>query len=139
MDEEEALATMGRRYLEGYGPADDRDLAAWSGLALGPGAARAGAGGAGRARGAGEPPACALLAAFDPAMLGWESREPLVAAHARARRPAGRRDAQAGGAGRRTGGGHVAGCPPEFAWFGPEPPAEALAAEVADVERFLAS
>ena len=35
VDEEEALATMGRRYLEGYGPAGDRDLAAWSGLPLG--------------------------------------------------------------------------------------------------------
>ena len=31
------------------------------------------------------------------------------------------------------------GAGPEFTWFGREPPAEALAAEVADVKRFLAS
>ena len=31
------------------------------------------------------------------------------------------------------------GAGPEFAWFGGEPPAGALVAEVADVQRFLAS
>ena len=32
---EEALARLARRYLAGHGPADDRDLAKWSGLPLG--------------------------------------------------------------------------------------------------------
>ena len=137
--EDEALATMARRYLEGYGPASDRDLAAWSGLPLG------------RARGrwswrarwppaeAAEPPACALLAAFDTAMLGWASRDWLV--------PAGRdRDVLPGGGMLRPvvlAGEEVAGTwrgnGETTTWFGPEPPPEALAAEIADMERFLTS
>ena len=34
VDTDEALATLGRRYLEGYGPAGAPDLARWSGLPL---------------------------------------------------------------------------------------------------------
>ena len=94
VDEDEALATLARRYLAGYGPAGADDLARWSGLpitkcrraldAAGPlepfgdllaipdaavpsGAAR-------------RPAAANLLGAFDTAMLGWASREPIVAA-----------------------------------------------------------
>ena len=139
IDEDEALATLGRRYLAGYGPAGDRDLAAWSGLPVG------------RARRAlelagdvdpvapAEPPACALLAAFDTLMLGWESREPLVAAAAARQVLPGGRHAQAGRAGRGAGRRHVAGRAPGVRLVRPGAPTEALDREVADVERFLAA
>jgi hypothetical protein len=72
-------------------------------------------------------------------MLGWESREPLVAAQ-------NARDVLPGGGMLKAvvlAGEHVVGtwrgAGPEFTWFGGEPPAEAVAAEVADVHRFLAS
>ena len=35
LSRETALATLARRYLEGYGPASPKDFAAWSGLTLG--------------------------------------------------------------------------------------------------------
>lgn len=93
VDEDEALATLGRRYLAGYGPAGAHDLARWSGFTLGT---------ARRALDAAdpletfrddllalpgtlagdppEPPPARLLAPFDTAMLGWRTREPIVAA-----------------------------------------------------------
>jgi Winged helix DNA-binding domain len=139
VDEDEALATMARRYLEGYGPAGDRDLAAWSGLPLGRARRALELAGPVDEPVAAEPAACALLAAFDTAMLGWASREPLVAAeHARAVLPGGGMLKPVVLAGERVVG-TWRGAGRELAWFGPEPPADALAAEVADVERFLAS
>ncbi len=92
VDAELALATLARRYLAGYGPAAAADLASWSGLPLG--TARRALAAAGPTERAGElfalpgtldvapPPAppALLLAAFDTAMLGYRSREPLVAA-----------------------------------------------------------
>jgi hypothetical protein len=90
---EEALARLARRYLAGHGPADERDLARWSGLPLGD--ARAGlraiaadlverpGGGVAltghrprRAR-----PAPRLLGQFDPVLLGWRSRDAVLAGH----------------------------------------------------------
>lgn len=139
VDEDDALATLGRRYLEGYGPAGDRDLAAWSGQPLGRARRALELAGPVEEAASADPPACALLAAFDPAMLGWESREPLVAAQdARSVLPGGGMLKPVVLAGERVVG-TWRGTPPEFTWFGPEPPAEDLAAEVADVERFLAS
>lgn len=90
VDGDEALATLGRRYLAGYGPATGADLAKWSGLPIT--ACRRALDAAGSLEKAGdlhalpgtlesvppEPPAASLLAAFDTSMLGWESREPLV-------------------------------------------------------------
>jgi len=139
IDEDEALATLGRRYLAGYGPAGDRDLAAWSGLPVGKARRALELAGDVDPVAPAEPPACALLAAFDTLMLGWESREPLVPAAAA-------RDVLPGGgmlrpvvlAGERVVG-TWRGAPPEFSWFGPQPPPEALDREVADVERFLAA
>jgi hypothetical protein len=88
---EAALAELARRYLAGHGPAEDRDLARWAGLPLRD--ARAGLaaiagelrelpGGlvdlARRARVA-PLPRPRLLGAFEPLLLGWASREDILA------------------------------------------------------------
>jgi hypothetical protein len=88
---ERALAELARRYLLGHAPADDRDLARWSGLPLRD--ARAGLHAIAselheRADGlvelkrrrlaAVEPQPPRLLGAFDPLLLGWRSREEIV-------------------------------------------------------------
>jgi hypothetical protein len=93
IDEDEALATLARRYLAGYGPAGARDLARWSGFTLG--TARRALAAAGPLETFrddllalpgtldGEPPPAPpalLLAPFDTAMLGWRTREPIVPA-----------------------------------------------------------
>jgi hypothetical protein len=92
-DRDIALAELARRYLAGHGPADDRDLAKWAGLPLRD--ARRGLtaiagelsqrddGLAGLARRvtAGAPPAPRLLGAFDPLLLGWASRAPVLGGH----------------------------------------------------------
>jgi hypothetical protein len=94
VDRDVALAELARRYLDGHGPASDRDLARWSGLALGD--ARRGlqavAGElhqrsdglldlANRRRAATlSPPR--LLGAFEPVLLGWTSREAILGRHA---------------------------------------------------------
>jgi hypothetical protein len=93
VDRDGALAELARRYLAGHGPADDRDLAKWSGLPLRD--VRAGLTAIapdlherddGLVDLAGRPPAAdlpppRLLGAFDPVLLGWTSREPLLGAH----------------------------------------------------------
>jgi hypothetical protein len=78
LDRHAALAELARRYLNGHGPADERDLAKWAGITLG--AARAGLAAASRARRRAtvSPPLPKLLGPFDPALLGWASRAPLV-------------------------------------------------------------
>jgi Winged helix DNA-binding domain len=92
VDREQALAELARRYLQGHGPADDRDLAKWSGLPLRD--ARAGLsaiagelvqrdGGLLGLRGqmaAAELPRPRLLGPFEPLLLGWRSRDPIVEA-----------------------------------------------------------
>jgi DNA glycosylase AlkZ-like len=93
MPRERALAELARRYLVGHGPADAHDLAKWSGLPLRD--ARAGLesiageiderpGGlvslAGRPSAAGLPPP-RLLGPFDPVLLGWASRQPILGRH----------------------------------------------------------
>lgn len=88
-----ALAELARRYLVGHAPAGDRDLARWAGLPLRD--ARAGLKaigseleetGAGLVRLAGRPvageiPRPRLLGAFDPVLLGWNSREAILGPH----------------------------------------------------------
>jgi len=88
-----ALAELARRYLVGHAPADDRDLARWAGLPLRD--ARAGLGAIaselveredGLVHLAAHPPqpklpAPRLLGAFDPVLLGWTSREPILGSH----------------------------------------------------------
>ncbi len=93
IDRGRALAELARRYLEGHGPADDRDLSKWSGLPLRD--ARAGLGAiaselrqredgllelARRPLPAQLPPP-RLLGAYDPVLLGWCSRDALLGAN----------------------------------------------------------
>jgi hypothetical protein len=93
VDRELALAELARRYLAGHQPATDRDLAKWAGLPLRD--ARAGLesivpeldqGDDGLLRLAKHPrpaeiPPPRLLGAFDPILLGWTSREPILGPH----------------------------------------------------------
>jgi hypothetical protein len=93
VDRDSALAWLAHRYLMGHGPASDRDLARWAGIPLGE--ARAGL----KAIGAtlvetadglvdlARPgvkvnglPAPRLLGPWDPALVGWSSREWLLGA-----------------------------------------------------------
>jgi hypothetical protein len=155
VDEDEALATMARRYLAGYGPANAADMASWSGLSLG--AARRGLDAIGPLERAGDllalpgtldaaPPPVPpprLLAAFDTTMLGWRTREPLVAAEHDRRINAGAGMVRATVLAR----GVVAGTwrladsgarrALEIDWFGRPAAARGLAAETRDVGRFL--
>ena len=93
IDRDAALVELARRFLRGHGPADDRDLARWAGLALRD--ARSGLNGVKRVRErpdgllelSGQPkdvpalPPPRLLGAFDPLLLGWVDREPIVGVH----------------------------------------------------------
>jgi winged helix DNA-binding protein len=90
-DRDVMLAELARRYLAGHGPADDRDLAKWSGLSLGDArrglsavsgllavrddglASLAGAEGPDASAGAGLPPP-RLHGPFDPLLHGWADR-----------------------------------------------------------------
>jgi hypothetical protein len=156
VDPDLALATLARRYLAGYGPASAADLASWSGLPLG--TARRALAAVEGTEAAGDllalpgaldsppPPAppVLLLAAFDTALLGYRTREPLVAAaDDRHILPGGgmlRPAVLAGGRAAGTWGlarGTVA-----IEWFrrpgGTAGLSAGLRAEQADVERFLA-
>lgn len=80
VNRDEALPEFARRYLAGHAPADDRDLARWAGIPLRDartGLTAIGAGGRGRSRSRGLPPP-RLLGAFEPCLLGWDSRADIV-------------------------------------------------------------
>jgi hypothetical protein len=93
-DRDVALAELARRYLAGHGPASDRDLAKWAGLPLGQ--VRRGlqaiaaelrerpddlAELAAASTGEESLPPPRLLGAFDAVLLGWESRDHILAGH----------------------------------------------------------
>jgi hypothetical protein len=153
LDPDVALAELARRYLSGHGPASDRDLAKWSGLPLGPvrrgltavaaelrdrpdGLAELAT--APRQQAALPPPR--LLGAYDPVLLGWASREPIVGGHAGIVtvnglfRPFALVCGQAAGIWAYAAGQVV------LDRFGdlPDDVESALAAEASDVQRFLA-
>jgi hypothetical protein len=93
LDRDTALAELARRYLVSHGPATEGDLAKWSGLGLRD--VRRGLtliGSELEPRGYGllalpstgpdEPaPPPRLLGAFDPLLMGWQSREPILGPH----------------------------------------------------------
>jgi hypothetical protein len=95
VDRERSLGELARRYLAGHGPADERDLARWSGLPLRD--ARAGLAAIAselqervdglldlsRRQAPATLPRPMLLGAFDPLLLGWRSREELLAGNER--------------------------------------------------------
>ena len=90
IEREHALGRLARRYLAGHGPASERDLARWAGLPLRD--ARAGIRRVGPALierpdgllelrpipRAAAIPRPTLLGSYDPLLLGWESREPVL-------------------------------------------------------------
>ena len=92
-DRDAALAELVRRYLVGHGPASDRDVARWFGVPLGdtrralarlPGLVDRGDGRValtGPRRLSTPPPR--LLGPFDPLLLGWADRTPIVGGHGR--------------------------------------------------------
>jgi hypothetical protein len=78
LDRDASLAELARRYLRGHAPADDRDLAKWAGLPLRD--ARAGLAAVGDAAapdGPGPARTC-LLDQWDPVLVGWASRGRLL-------------------------------------------------------------
>jgi hypothetical protein len=151
MSREAALGELARRYLAGHAPAADRDLARWAGIGLRD--ARLGLGRCGavqradglaalpvtpqRATAALPPPR--LLGAFDPLLLGWASRDPIVGPHRRIVTAGGlfRPFALAGG--RAAATWHITRGQVALAPFAPLDAGTraALAADAADVTRFL--
>jgi hypothetical protein len=95
VDRDRALAELARRYLAGHGPAGDGDLARWAGVPLRD--ARAGLQAIAAELDQSEdglvdlrdrPPAAdlpppRLLGSFEPLLLGWTSRDQLLAEHHR--------------------------------------------------------
>src|SRR4051812_43048346 len=94
VDRQVAVAELARRYLRGHGPASDRDLARWAGIPLRD--ARAGMSAIASevierddgllalktARSGATVPPPRLLGSYEPLLLGWASREHVLAADA---------------------------------------------------------
>ena len=90
IDRDQALAELARRYLRGHVPVDPRDLAKWAGLPLRDGRAGLRAIGAElversddlvalTATGPDDEPRTCLLDQWDPILVGWRSRDLLLA------------------------------------------------------------
>jgi hypothetical protein len=151
---EVALGWLARRYLAGHGPASDRDLARWAGLPLGQvrrglaeiaGELRERPDGlaelaSARCDGSSLPPP-RLLGAFDPVLLGWTSREPILDGYQGIVTVNGQFrafalvDGRAAGTWTWAAGAVALDCLSEL----PAATQAALAAEASDVQRFLAS
>ena len=151
MSREAALGELARRYLAGHAPAADRDLAQWAGIGLRDARlALARCGAVQRADGLAQLPVNSqraaaalppplLLGAFDPLLLGWASRDPVVGPHRRIVTVNGlfRPFALAGG--RAVATWNIAGGQVVLAPFAPLDAATraALNTDAADVTRFL--
>src|SRR4051794_21102377 len=138
LDRDRALGELGRRYLAGHGPADDRDLAKWAGITLGDARTALAAAGQPTPPEAAPIPPGRLLGAFDPVLLGWADRAPLVPADVAGQvisggmfRPSVLLRGRVAGVWRLEGG-RV-----EHDVTGAQRALRALRAEAADVERFL--
>lgn len=148
VDRDAALVELARRYLVGHGPATDRDLARWAGIPLGD--ARRGLGGVGGLHEhsddrvglqAAEPvelPPPKLLGPFDPLLLGWTDRTPVVGSHGELVTSNGIFRAFALADGRAVATWSTAGSIAPFDELTAEVTA-ALDAELADVRRFMGS
>jgi hypothetical protein len=153
VDRERALAELARRYLVGHGPADERDLARWAGLPLRD--VRAGFSAiAGelatrsdglvelkRRRRPAELPPPRLLGAFEPMLLGWIDRTPLLGTNQAAITAGGLFKPFALDRGRAVATWRLAGGEVELEPFGrlPRDVRAALEADGEDVLRFLAA
>jgi hypothetical protein len=151
-DRDVALAELGRRYLAGHGPARDRDLARWAGIGVRE--ARVGLAAISGELSEGEdglvdlrrrpapepPPPPRLLGPFDPLLLGWADRTPVVGDQVGLVTDNGLFRPFALVEGRAAGLWRIPGGKVELEPFGPLPKAvrEALADDARDVERFLA-
>ena len=149
-DRDRALAELAARYLAGHGPATDRDLAKWAGLPLRDArrgltaiAGRLAARDDGLAELAGAVdcplPPPRLLGAYDPLLLGWDSRDPVTGPHGKLIAVNGLFRPFALVRGRAVGTWSLPGGKVTLAPFAPLAGADAaaLAADAADVERFL--
>jgi Winged helix DNA-binding domain len=153
IDRDVALAELARRYLVGHAPADDRDLARWAGLPLRD--ARAGLAAIGSElveRDDGlvhlaahppfaEVPGPRLFGAFDPLLLGWTSRESVLGPHTQLVTINGIFKPFAMVKGRAVATWRLAQGKVTIEPLGPitKTAKAALAADAADVERFMAS
>jgi hypothetical protein len=153
VDRNAALAELARRYLVGHAPADDRDLARWAGLPLRD--ARAGLEAIaaelverkdGLVHLAASPPhaevpAPRLLGAYDPLLLGWASREQILGPHTCLVTVNGLFRPFAMVKGRAVGTWKLGQGKVTIAPLGriSKQASAALAADAADVERFMAS
>lgn len=154
VDRDAALAELARRYLVGHAPAGERDLARWAGLPLrdirtgleaiageievdGDGMIRLRR--ALHEKTASPPPK--LLGAFDPVLLGWAPREPMLAAHEPAIIQGGMFNPFATVKGRAVGTWRYRGGAVEFGDLDPvsKRARSQLEAEAGDVERFLSA
>jgi hypothetical protein len=160
LSREAALDELARRYLAGHAPAADRDLAKWAGIGLRDarlGLARCGAtqrvdglaelpanpaspaNAASPQRAAAPLPPPLLLGAFEPLLLGWASRDPIVGPHRLIVTVNGLFRPFALVGGRAVATWSITGGKVELAPFAPldAPAQQALAADGADVMRFL--
>jgi hypothetical protein len=150
LDRGKALAELARRYLAGHAPAQDRDLAKWAGLPLRD--ARAGLQAIAselveREDGLIElegtaptsAPRAVLLDRWDPVLVGWRSRDEMLALHPRLAEPAAHYQRFAYAGARAVGSWCLVGDAIAVEPFAPLPDtdASALAADASDLARFL--
>ncbi|MFG1943084.1 winged helix DNA-binding domain-containing protein [Nonomuraea sp. NPDC048826] len=139
-DRDRALAELALRYRRAHHPAEPDDLAAWSGLPLGDARTAWRLAPAPGPPAGSEGPLVRLAPAFDEYLLGWKSRDPILAPeHSRAVFPGGGilrpvviADGRIGGTWTRKGADATV---TPFA----DLPRRLLDAEIQDVRRFLAA